>query len=188
MTAYTPRGFPKAAIEHITAHGPTFSGPLAEAINCESKNLTMMMEAAVRNGALVKERKLHMGTSCNLWSLGSGVPIEPPKDEPLQAEGVDIDSAHKAQAQAHPFTLVDHTAIDDPEPAYRPRVKPDGPMPGPAPAPAPTGNSCEFALTSTGRLLIDVDGEKIALNKAQADQLIAYLVHSRLTTSGGGKP
>lgn len=38
---------------------------------------------------------------------------------------------------------------------------------------------CEFAITSTGRLLIDCDGKSVALSKHQADYLMAYLDQAR---------
>lgn len=63
----------------------------------------------------------------------------------------------------------------------------------PAPAPAPTACveqlepqedaredlGCEFAITSTGRLLIDCEGKSVALSKQQADHLMAYLDQAR---------
>ena len=38
---------------------------------------------------------------------------------------------------------------------------------------------CEFAITSTGRLLIDCDGKSVALSKHQAENLMAYLDQAR---------
>lgn len=38
---------------------------------------------------------------------------------------------------------------------------------------------CEFAFTSTGRLLIDCDGKSLALSKEQADHLMTYLDQAR---------
>jgi len=38
---------------------------------------------------------------------------------------------------------------------------------------------CEFAITSTGRLLIDCDGKSVALSKHQAEHLMAYLDQAR---------
>lgn len=38
-----------------------------------------------------------------------------------------------------------------------------------------TEPACEFAITSTGRLLIDTGAQQVALSKAQAEQLMAYL-------------
>ncbi|MGE0110016.1 hypothetical protein [Aquabacterium sp.] len=38
---------------------------------------------------------------------------------------------------------------------------------------------CEFAITSTGRLLIDCDGKSVALSKHQADHLMTYLDQAR---------
>lgn len=173
---YSPRGFPKAAIDHITEHGPQFTGPLAEAIGCDPGSLSNILAAAVQNGALVRVRKPHMGHNVNFYSLGDGVPLERPKDEPLE----------------------DHTAFDDPEPNSRPRVAtaaesvlrkraeafaPDAPDALDLPD-APTctksqtramGVPCEFAITSTGRLLIDTGVQQVALSKDQAEQLMAYL-------------
>lgn len=93
--------------------------------------------------------------------------------------------------------LEDHTAIDDLEPNSRPRVatgaervlrKPvvTASLPEPttctesqtaalAPVPVEHGSDCEFAITSAGRLLIEAGDSRIALSKAQADELIAYL-------------
>lgn len=171
---YTPRGYPKAAIDHITQHGPEFSGPLAEAIGCDAKALPALLAAAVRNGALLVSKRQHMGYACNFWSLGDGVPLERPKDEPLE----------------------DHTAVDDPEPDSRPRVATAAEsvlrkrarvaLPAAPELPAtPTCTEsqtelvdetpCEFAITSAGRLLIDTGSQKVALSKGQADQLMQYL-------------
>ncbi len=38
---------------------------------------------------------------------------------------------------------------------------------------------CEFAITSTGRLLIDCAGKNVALSKHQAEHLMAYLDQAR---------
>lgn len=38
---------------------------------------------------------------------------------------------------------------------------------------------CEFAITSTGRLLIECEGKSVALSKEQADHLMAYLDQAR---------
>lgn len=194
---YTPRGFPKAAIDYIAAHGPQFSGPLCEAIGCDLKQLNQLMDAAVRNGALSKERKQHMGYACNFWSLGDGVAAERPKDEPLQTDGVMFNSsAVTLPAIGQGAPLEDHTAIDDPEPNSRPRVataaesvlRKRAPVAQPAAPELPDSPTCtesqtepaneapcEFAITSVGRLLIDTGAQQIALTKAQADQLMAYL-------------
>lgn len=102
-----------------------------------------------------------------------------------EAPGVDIDRVH-----AH---LEDHTGIDDPEPNSRPRVAtaaetvlrvrtlpakvalaetlPEAPTCTKSQAEP----ACEFAITSTGRLLIDTGAQQVALSKAQAEQLMAYL-------------
>lgn len=172
--SYIPRGFPKAAIDYIAEHGPQFTGPLAEAIGGDANSLSAILAAAVSHGALVVSKRLHMGRSVNFYSLGDGTPLERPKDEPLQ----------------------DRTAIDDPAPDDRPRVKfmRSHPHEDMSPAcqtkakqarPAITGRSlakapenpaqCEFAITSTGRLLIDTGDQQFALSKAQAGQLMAYL-------------
>ena len=158
---YTPRGFPKAAIEHITEHGPQFTGPLAEAMGCDQGSLSNILAAAVQNGALVRVRKLHMGHNVNHYSLGDGVPLERPKDDPLE----------------------DHTAVDDPDPSSRPRVATAAEtvlrkraLPEqPTCTESQTGPLFEFALTSTGRLLIDTGTQQLAMSKAQAEQLMAYL-------------
>lgn len=158
---YTPRGFPKAAIDYITEQGPQFTGPLAEAIGCEPGTLSNILAAAVANGALARERKLHMGHNVNFYSLGDGVPLERPKDEPLE----------------------DHTAVDDPEPESRPRVataaesaRRKRALPEkPTCTESQTAGAFEFALTNTGRLLIDIGTQQFALTKPQADQLMAYL-------------
>lgn len=102
--------------------------------------------------------------------------------------------------------LEDHTAIDDLEPDSRPRVAtaaetvlrkarnprlPKAPTctesQTAAPAPEPEAaasmehdSDCEFAITSAGRLLIEAGDSRIALSKAQADQLIAYLRAQRV--------
>lgn len=102
--------------------------------------------------------------------------------------------------------LEDHTAIDDPEPSSRPRVataaetalrkagtprlpKASTCTESQTAAPAPEyeaaaatehDSDCEFAITSAGRLLIEAGASRIALSKAQADQLIAYLRAQRV--------
>jgi alanine racemase len=47
------------------------------------------------------------------------------------------------------------------------------------PAPETGEHACEFALTSTGRLLIDTGAERFGLSKDQAEQLMAYLGKQR---------
>jgi hypothetical protein len=46
---------------------------------------------------------------------------------------------------------------------------------------------CEFALTSTGRLLIEVNGQKFALDKPYADALFAHTDYARGVGPIGGE-
>lgn len=92
------------------------------------------------------------------WSLGDGEPLSgsyeieapTPTDEPAAA----------AAAQ-YPATTV--RADQLPPPAEE----------------AGEDIGCEFAITSTGRLLIDCAGKNVALSKHQAEHLMAYLDQAR---------
>lgn len=179
---YTPRGFPKAAIDYIVEHGPQFTGPLAEAIGCDAGSLSNILAAAVSNGALVRDRKPHMGHSVNYYRLGDGVPLERPKDEPLQDSASVVDAAppdrqHTGCARSHPHEDMSpecQAKADQARAAAQARRMLSLPE-APTCTESQAEPACEFAITSTGRLLIDTGAQQVALSKAQAEQLMAYL-------------
>lgn len=180
---YAPRGFPKSAIDFIAENGPQFTGPLAEAIGCDAGSLSNILAAAVQNGALVRVRKPHMGHNVNFYSLGDGVPLERPKDSPLH----DPAPAHEC-TRSHPHENMSPSCEAM---ANKERAKHRGSIVASAfgalpihqvalPEPptcteSQTAPTCEFAITNTGRLLIDTGSQQLALTKAQADQLMQYL-------------
>lgn len=90
------------------------------------------------------------------WSLGDGKPLAPYEVDPSDATD---EPAAEPDAKAT-------TAACDPLPT------PDDDGEG-------TAIGCEFAITSTGRLLIDCGGKSLALSKEQADHLMAYLDQAR---------
>lgn len=89
------------------------------------------------------------------WSLGDGKPLAPYEVEPSDATD---EPAAAAQA---PATTVCAEQLPPPE------------------EDAGEDLGCEFAITSTGRLLIDCGGKSLALSKEQADHLMAYLDQAR---------
>lgn len=86
------------------------------------------------------------------WSLGDGVPLNAWGDEPAAAEQAPSDG-HAAEFVAGDQVPPAEDAAED--------------------------LGCEFAFTSTGRLLIDCEGKSVALSKHQADYLMAYLDQAR---------
>lgn len=90
------------------------------------------------------------------WSLGDGKPLAPYEVEPSDATD---EPAADPDAEATTVACDPLPASDD---------EGDGVAIG-----------CEFAITSTGRLLIDCDGKSLALSKEQADHLMAYLDQAR---------
>lgn len=80
-------------------------------------------------------------------------------------------------------------SLGDGEPLNTWEDEPAAAVPAPAPADcveqlepqedAAEDLGCEFAFTSTGRLLIDCEGKSLALSKEQADHLMAYLDQAR---------
>lgn len=90
------------------------------------------------------------------WSLGDGQPLSGSYE--IEATTPTDEPAASAQA---PATTVRADQLPPPE------------------EDAGEDIGCEFAITSTGRLLIDCDGKSVALSKHQADYLMAYLDQAR---------
>lgn len=178
---YTPQPGTIAhrVIAHLQTLGPdaeVTSQVLLEAIGqpADWHGLVTCMESAIFHG-LVHKRMEGRKAFWRIAGKRAAVPVD----------------ANRAHAP-----LEDHTAVDDPEPDSRPRVATaaetvlrkarDAGLPKvptctesqaePQPAHAPT---CEFALTNSGRLLIDTGAQQLALTKDQADELMAYLDKAR---------
>jgi len=182
------------AINQIQPGQEVTSTVLLEAIGQPSdwQGLNNCLMPAVEAGLI--NRRLEGRRSW--WSRGTGTPSPRTQDEPLQ---VLAEQGKKRVNAAKPERLEDHTAIDDPEPSSRPRVATAAEtalrktastnlpetstctesQTRPAAPEAEPDDDCEFAITSAGRLLINAGDQRIALSKAQADQLMAYLAKQR---------
>ncbi len=179
------------AINQIQPGQEVTSAVLLEAIGqpADWQGLNNCLMPAVEAGLIT--RRLEGRRSW--WSRGTGMPCPRTKDQPLTVEPEQPRKQAKATTQA---PLEDHTAIDDLEPASRPRVATaaeavlrksalhgsstctESQTPAAPPA-TEQDEDCEFAITSAGRLLINAGEQRIALSKAQADQLMAYLDQAR---------
>lgn len=169
---YTPQPGTIAhrVIAHLQTLGPDVeltSQVLLEAIGqpADWHGLGTCLESAVFHGLVVKRLEGRR----SMWRIAGA----------RSAPGVDIDRAHAP--------LEDHTAIDDPETNSRPRVataaemvlrKRDLPA-SPTCTESQTAPACEFALTNSGRLLIDTGDQQMALTKEQAEELMQYLDRAR---------
>lgn len=178
------------AINQIQPGQEVTSTVLLEAIGQPSdwQGLNNCLMPAVEAGLI--NRRLEGRRSW--WSRGTGTPSPRTQDEPLQ---VLAEQGKKRVKVAKPEPLEDHTAIDDPEPSSRPRVATAAEtalrktastnlpetstctksQTALAPSETEQDDDCEFAITSAGRLLINAGDQRIALSKAQADQLMGYL-------------
>lgn len=163
MKPYQPSGYPKDAIEFIQRNGPTRSGPLAEAIGIEHKQLCSTLEYAVLRGALTKKRVYHLGTNCVEWNLGDGVSKQDQDSDPLVGAPSVFDPGSKPvnrESAPKPAAIV---------------PRPGKPKKDAAAKPAPLTDFIEVALTSSGRLLIDDGDTQLALSQAQTQKVLTYL-------------
>lgn len=173
---YTPQPGTIAhrVIEHLQTLGPDVeltSQVLLEAIGqpADWHGLSTCMDSAVFHGLVVKRLEGRR----SMWRIAGK----------QSAPGFDIDRAH--------IRLEDHTAIDDSEPNSRPRVATAAEVAARVARQAPArhvdavqqlaqatdeaATGCEFALTNSGRLLIDTGDQQMALTKEQAEELMQYL-------------
>lgn len=114
--------------------------------------LTTCLSPAVEAGLIYRRtegRRIY-------WSLGDGEPLSGSYE--IEAPTPTDEPAAAAQA---PATTVRADQLP------------------PAEEDAGEDLGCEFAITSTGRLLIDCDGKNVALSKHQAEHLMAYLDQAR---------
>lgn len=76
--SYEPRGLPLKALQAVQAHGPMFSGELADKIGCDTVDLYQCTQTLVKHGLLVREKQLLASGAVNRYSLGNGVPLPDP--------------------------------------------------------------------------------------------------------------
>ena len=202
LSNYVPRGFPAAAIEHIKKHGPTMTGPLADAIGCDQGSLPTILQTAIAHGVLTKEFTVHMGRRVNQYRLGKGVSIRL-ADYPLhehedagdvgQGPQADLQPARieePACTRSHPHEdmspqcdkLTDQVRHDAAE-----RVSMPSPIAKEPEEPPTTAQLAEkltdvvdatfveVAISNTGRLLICNGQQQIALSPEQTEKVFEYI-------------
>lgn len=179
---YTPQPGTIAhrVIAHLQTLGPDVeltSQVLLEAIGQPSDwhGLSTCMESAVFHGLVVKRLEGRR----SMWRIAGE----------RSSPGVDLDRLHAsgmvtgsgvapskpqaarvvAVASMQPGDHVTVTGLKDP--ANLPQA--------PTCTESQTDAGCEFALTNSGRLLIDTGDQQMALTKEQADELMQYLDRAR---------
>ena len=165
MIEYTPRGYPKAALDHLAtlpAGTRLTSVELAAAIGLDvPAQIISCLEYAVRHGAIRKERDPDDQRRW-VWSLGDGVPLPQPRD--------DDDEDEPTAARAPTRTVTSPSGLP--------------PIERPAPPPMPRPKKMRLALFSDGELVIERGSERISFTEPETRQICKYL--DRLASAEAG--
>ena len=158
-TIYRPtKGtIPYRVLMALVSPGVLATVPLLEAIGqpLDYPSLPTVMEAILAAKLVERYGRGHQGSTWRITPLGREVARTLLSGEPAPT---------KLQAQPAPAIPASHVADAHP-------VDPPGDLADELPGDFGT---FECALSSAGRLLLEVDGVRLALSKGQTDQLFAY--------------
>ena len=153
--AYEPRGFAKAAIEHLRTLPPDTSlssAELSEVVGCPSDCLQGNFATAMRYGLIRRERDPEDGRRVR-WALGEGKPTAAGDDQPAEDSEQPLNPA------------LSHAEVRAPALA-----KPATPFAAPLER---RGVRC--ALWSDGSLVIEAGELRLQLDRAEATSVMQYL-------------
>lgn len=153
MSDYKPRqgSIIARALEQLQIHGEMATTPLADAIEADTQSLGQSLDFAIKHGAISVTKRRGL----NWYRVGDGTP--PKRRDSDEDEGAE----EQAPAKRKPIVGSDLQEHFGASALVEKAIEPS--------------RDFECGLFSDGRFVIEIDGQRIVLQRERAEKLIRFV-------------